>query len=215
MRFHGADIIDPINVTNLNNINITTGLLPLFYYNFRHDISNYLSELKNTTMKSLKDLIEFNIQHADKEFHSEYCPDQNLFISSENQTNFTSNDYKILFNKTRQMNGKYGIDETLNRYKLDALIIPDPEHEIVYMSAYAGYPLIVVPLGFNKSNNGPYGLMFAASAWSEGMLLRIGHGFEQALPIRNTVRPKYAEKYGFILEFLFKIIELLKKFGIF
>ncbi len=83
------------------------------------------------------------------------------------------------------------------------------------MSALAGYPLIVVPLDFNKSDNEPYGLMFAGNAWSESMLLRIGHGFEQALPIGNTVRPKYAEKHRPVLEFRFKIIEFLKKLQIF
>jgi Asp-tRNA(Asn)/Glu-tRNA(Gln) amidotransferase A subunit family amidase len=83
------------------------------------------------------------------------------------------------------------------------------------MASSPGYPLIVVPLGFNKSNDEPYGLMFAGTAWSEAMLLRIAHGFEQALPIRNTVRPKYAEQYGPILKFLFKIIEFLKKLNLF
>ena len=57
--------------------------------------------------------------------------------------------------------------------------------------------------------------MFAGTAWSEAMLIRIAHGFEQALPIRNSVRPKYAEKYGPILQFLFKIIEYLKKLKLF
>jgi hypothetical protein len=103
----------------------------------------------------------------------------------------------------------------LNQYKLDALMIPDASHDIIYMSAYTGYPLIVVPLGFNQSNNEPYGLLFAGSAWSESMLLRVAHGFEQALPIRNTIRPKYAEKHGLILKFLFKIIEFLKNLKIF
>ncbi len=99
----------------------------------------------------------------------------------------------------------------LNQYKLDALIVPDASHDIIYMAAYAGYPLIVVPLGFNQLTHEPYGLMFAGTAGSESILLRIGHGFEQALPIRNTVRPKYAEKHGLILQFLYKIIEFFKK----
>jgi hypothetical protein len=81
-------------------------------YNFRQDISNYLSELKTTTMRSLKDLIEFNIEHADKQFHHEYSPNQNTFISISNQTNFTANDYAILHNKTRGIDGEYGIDAT-------------------------------------------------------------------------------------------------------
>ncbi len=112
MRFHGADIIDPVNLTGLNYVNITNDLLPLFRYNFRQDIIKYLSELKNTTMRLIKDLIDFNIQHADKQFHPEYSPDQNILISIENFTNFTANDYELLFNKTRQMNGRDGIDAT-------------------------------------------------------------------------------------------------------
>ncbi|CAF1025070.1 unnamed protein product [Adineta steineri] len=99
----------------------------------------------------------------------------------------------------------------LTQHKLDGLIIPDVTHEITIFASFAGYPLIVVPLGFNKSNDEPYGLMFAGTAWSESILLRIAHGFEQAFSVRNTVRPKYAEQHGYILQLLFKIIEFLKK----
>ncbi len=112
MRFHGATIIDPVNVTGIDDTNIINDMFSLMSYNFRQDISNYLSELKNTTMRSLKDLIEFNIKHADKEFDHEYSPNQNTFISIENQTNFTANDYADLYNKTRQTGGRYGIDAT-------------------------------------------------------------------------------------------------------
>ncbi|CAF3217259.1 unnamed protein product [Rotaria sp. Silwood2] len=38
----------------------------VFHYNFRHHISYYLSELENRTMKSLRDLIKFNIEHTDQ-----------------------------------------------------------------------------------------------------------------------------------------------------
>jgi hypothetical protein len=99
----------------------------------------------------------------------------------------------------------------LSRYKLDALIVSDPEHNIVAFASFAGYPLIVVPLGFDQSNGEPYGLVFAGTAWSEAMLLRIAHGFEQGLPVRNVVRPKYAEQHGYVLQILFKIIEYLRK----
>ena len=80
----------------------------------------------------------------------------------------------------------------LNRHRLDALIIANATHDIISMAAVVGYPLMTVPLGFNTTTNEPYGLLFVASAWSESTLLRVAHGFEQALPIRNTVRPKYA-----------------------
>ncbi|CAF4806362.1 unnamed protein product [Rotaria sp. Silwood1] len=193
MRLHGAIIIDPVNINGVGDKNIINNLESLFRYNFRHDISNYLSELKNTTMKSLRDLIDFNIEHADQQFHDKYSPNQNRFISSETQKNFTANDYANLYNKTRQFGGQYGIDAALIQYKLDALVVADAIHDITSMASFVGYPLIVVPLGFKKSNDEPYCLMFAGTAWSESILLRIAHGFEHILPIRNTVRPKYAE----------------------
>jgi hypothetical protein len=112
MRLHGATIIDPVNVTGVGDPDILENMGTLLRYNFRQGIPNYLSELKNTKMRSLKDLIEFNIKHADKEFHSEYSPDQNVFISVENLTNFTAVDYAKLYNKTQQFGGKYGIDAT-------------------------------------------------------------------------------------------------------
>ncbi|CAF1026190.1 unnamed protein product [Adineta steineri] len=211
MSIHGATIIDPVNITIADDDTITDDLQSLASFNFRDDIINYLSELKNTTIRSVKDIIKFNIEHADKEFHPEYSPNQNVFISIENKTNMTTNDYIKLYNKTRLIGGRDGIDAILTQHRLDGLIIPDVTHEITIFASFAGYPLIVVPLGFNKSNDEPYGLMFAGTAWSESMLLRIAHGFEQAFSVRNTVRPKYAEQYGYILQLLFKIIEFLKK----
>jgi len=112
MRLHGANIIDPVNLTGVGDLNIMQDAQLLFSYNFRQDISNYLSELKNTTMRSLKDLIEFNKKHADTEFDHDYSPDQNVFISSEKLTNFTADDYAKLYNKSRQLGGRDGIDAT-------------------------------------------------------------------------------------------------------
>ncbi|CAF1038925.1 unnamed protein product [Adineta steineri] len=212
MSIHGATIIDPVNITIIDDDTLSKYIESLASYNFHDDIINYLSELKNTTIRSLKDIIKFNIEHADKEFDSKYSPNQNTFISVENKTNMTNNDYMKLYNKTRLIGGRNGIDAILAQYKLDGLIIPDTAHEITIFASFTGYPLIVVPLGFNKSNDEPYGLMFAGTAWSESMLLRIAHGFEQAFSVRNTVRPKYAEQNGYILQFLFKIIEFLKKY---
>ena len=90
-------------------------------------------------------------------------------------------------------------------------MIANGTHDIVTMASAAGYPLIIVPLGFNQTYNEPFGLLFSGTAWSESILLRIAHGFEQALPIRNTHRPKYAEQHETFLEFFYQIIEYFKK----
>jgi len=62
------------------------------------------------------------------------------------------------------------------------------------MTSAAGYPLITVPLGYKLADGEPYGLVIAGTAWSEAMLLRVAHGFEQASHVRNQRRPLYAER---------------------
>ncbi|CAF5069360.1 unnamed protein product, partial [Rotaria socialis] len=38
------------------------------------------------------------------------------------------------------------------------------------------------------------GLTIAGTAWSEAMLIRVAHGFEQASRVRDQRRPQYAER---------------------
>ncbi len=79
-------------------------------------------------------------------------------------------------------------------HKLDALIAPHVFSPLTILASAAGYPLITVPLGYRQSDDEPYGLMLAGTAWSEAMLLRVAHGFEQASHVRDQRRPLYAER---------------------
>ncbi len=54
--------------------------------------------------------------------------------------------------------------------------------------------ILTVPLGYRQFDGEPYGLMIAGTAWSEAMLLRVAHGFEQASHVRDQRRPLYAER---------------------
>lgn len=83
---------------------------------------------------------------------------------------------------------------SLSKYGLDALVVPDVINRITVIASAAGYPLVTVPLGYRQSDGQPFALMIAGTAWSEPMLLRIAHGFEQASRIRDQRRPPYAER---------------------
>ena len=82
----------------------------------------------------------------------------------------------------------------LRDYELDALIAPHVFSPLTALASAAGYPLINVPLGYQQSNGEPYGLLISGTAWSEAILLRIAHGFEQASRVRDQRRPLYAER---------------------
>jgi amidase len=82
----------------------------------------------------------------------------------------------------------------LTEYNLDVLIAPHVFSPLTVMASAAGHPLITVPLGYKLADGEPYGLVIAGTAWSEAMLLRVAHGFEQASHVRDQRRPLYAER---------------------
>ena len=110
MRSHGAIIVDPINITEIDNRQMWDYWWTLLLLAFHEDIANYLAELSNTTMRSLADLIEFNLNHADKEFHPEFAPNQYVFELSNNLSNLSSINQSRLLSKTRQWSGQFCID---------------------------------------------------------------------------------------------------------
>ena len=92
-----------------------------------------------------------------------------------------------------------GIDATLKKYNLDALIAPS-ERYTTTPAAIAGYPMITVPLGFlpnttltNDNENStllnlpiwpapnfPFGISFIGTAYSEARLIELAYSYEQA-----------------------------------
>ena len=88
--------------------------------------------------------------------------------------------------------GRDGIDSVLREHRLDALVTPSysPAMAIDLVngdafrggcttpSAMAGYPILTVPAGLAQGL--PVAVSFWAGAGSEGSLIEIGHGFEQA-----------------------------------
>jgi amidase len=99
--------------------------------------------------------------------------------------------------------GEQGIDATVAKHKLDAIVAPTqgPAGLIDLVNgdgggggsftapaAVAGYPHITVPMGFVHGL--PVGISFVGRAWSEATLLKLAYAFEQAAPARR--KPTYA-----------------------
>jgi amidase len=103
----------------------------------------------------------------------------------------------------RRLMGAQGIDATMLKHKLDALVAPTqgPAGLIDLVNgdaggggsftapaAVAGYPHVTVPMGFVRGL--PVGLSFVGRAWSEATLLKLAYAFEQAAPARK--QPTFA-----------------------
>ena len=93
-----------------------------------------------------------------------------------------------------------GIDATLDKYKLDALVAPtgapawptdlvNGDHDTGGSSgpaALAGYPHVTVPAGYVFGL--PVGISFFGRAWSEPTLIKLAYAFEQATKFRKKPR---------------------------
>lgn len=73
-----------------------------------------------------------------------------------------------------------GIDRVLAEYKLDAIL--SAGSSFCHIPAMAGYPSVTVPCGV--SEQGPVGVTFTGTAYSEASLLNYAYAYEQASQLR-------------------------------
>ncbi|KAF5378228.1 hypothetical protein D9757_009132 [Collybiopsis confluens] len=198
----GATIVDPANLPSAKDID---GMYHhLLYMDFKLQINEYFASLKDvpTGVRSLADLIQFNIDNAAVEL-PQYYDDQSILIESE-KTNVTRDDevYRQVVEKNLELGAKRGIDAVLKAFELDALVLPARSTHTP--AAIAGYPMVTVPLGFfpedepMKDDDGPnvaypapgmpFGMSFIGTAFEEFNLIGMAYAFEQATGVRVSRR---------------------------
>lgn len=197
LKQQGAILIDPIVIDTLGKFDDSEGTV--LRYELKADMAAYLAHRGNgTSFHTLKDLIDFNESHADKEMP--YF-NQELFLQAESKGPLTDADYRQALEKNHRMTREEGIDAVMNTFKLDAIVSPtdspawmtdlvNGDHFLggsSQLAAVAGYPHITVPAGdvFGL----PIGISFFGRAWSEAVLLKIAYAFEQATHARKL--PKF------------------------
>ncbi|TDU63083.1 amidase [Prosthecobacter fusiformis] len=155
---------------------------------FRQDLNQYLAG-RGGVVKSLAELIAYNEEFREQEMvHF----NQEFFIEAETRgTPEHLAKAEELRKLALRLAGPEGLDAALKKDSLDALICPtnDPSGRIdlgmgdandrVFGStaAVSGYPHLTVPMGMVADL--PIGLSFIGSAWSEALLLQLGHAYEQ------------------------------------
>lgn len=197
MKKEGAILIDPAEIGTFGkggSLEFT-----IFLYELKADLRAYLARLgPNAPVKSLQDVIEFNEKNRAKEMP--YFG-QETFLKAQVKGPLTSPEYVDAIKDLQQIARMDGIDATMNKLNLDALIAPtggpawvtdlvngdNSSGSSSNAAAQAGYPSVTVPAGFVFGL--PVGISFFGRAWSEPTLIKLAFAFEQATKVRRA--PKF------------------------
>ena len=192
----GAVIVDPAPIPTLGTFDDSE--LDVLLYEFKADLNTYLASLGGSTaMHSLQDLIAFNDAHKSEELR--YFG-QEILVTAQAKGPLTDATYRAELARNHLLSRAQGIDATMAKYKLDALIAPTGGPAWITnlgsgdggtasapgpsrVTSVAGYPHITVPMGLVGGL--PVGLSFFGRAWSEPTLIRLAYAYEQATKHRH------------------------------
>lgn len=174
---------------------------------FYNNIKAYLSELENTNIRSLEDIVAYNYANDGTEggypwprgvpaFYS----GQDGFLASLETKGVMDETYYQALAFTQKSTREDGIDAALTNSgrPIDALLAPSDVGQTYQLSAQAGYPVVTIPAGVHSRSGMPFGLALMGTAWSEATLLKWASAIEdlqlstEGLPKRTL--PKW---YGY------------------
>jgi amidase len=197
VKKQGATLVDPADIETLGKFDASE--LSVLLYELKADMNAYLARLgPSAPQHTLKEIIEFNERNRQREMP--YFG-QDLFIKAEAKGPLTEKAYLDALDTNHQLARKEGIDATMDKYHLDAIVAPtggpawltdllNGDHVAGGSSnaaAVAGYPNINVTAGFISGL--PVGISFFGRAWSEPTLIRLAYAFEQTTKARQA--PKF------------------------
>ncbi|KAL8808966.1 MAG: hypothetical protein Q9200_003855 [Gallowayella weberi] len=147
---------------------------------FYNNLHAYLSELGNTTIRSVGDVVQFNNDHAYAEGAS---PSLNPAYESGQDGLLASLATGGEMNATYwealsfcQTSTRTGIDDALGN--LDALLVPPDVGQTYQIAAQAGYPMITIPTGVHSKSGMPFGLAAMGTAFAEAKLVKYASAIE-------------------------------------
>lgn len=197
LKQQGAVIVDPANIETAGKFDESE--FDVLLYEFKADLNAYLAGLVESPVRTLADVIAFDEKNAAREMP--YFG-QEIMLMAQKKGPLTDKAYLDALAKDRRLAAAQGIDATMKKHRLDALIAPTQGTpwlidlvngdaggggSFTSPAAVAGYPHVTVPMGYVFGL--PVGLSFVGGAWSEGTLIKLAYAYEQATKVRKA--PKF------------------------
>jgi amidase len=200
LKAQGAEIVE-IELLKLTGP-VGSSEFTIMQYEFKDGLNRYLSKA-NAPVKSLEDVIRFNLENASK-----VMPwfRQETLENSQKKGGLDNVEYQDALKKT--IGVRKIIDDLMIEQKLDVLVgtsvglpgctdLVNGDYGTGFYfcppAAMAGYPHITVPMG--HVHELPVGLSFMASAYQEGVILGMAYAFEQAT--KKRMPPNFTSSLTF------------------
>ncbi|MDQ6637363.1 MAG: amidase [Candidatus Dormibacteraeota bacterium] len=189
LRQGGAEVIDPADIPTARAMEDDPSEMTVLLHELKAGLNTYLATRTGVPVRSLADVISFNLEHATEELahfgqerleQAEACPP------------LSDPTYQQALSTSRRLSRQEGLDAVLDEHRLDALVAPTagPAWLIDLINGdlksgsssspagRAGYPLLSLPMGVHAGL--PVNITFMGRAFSEQVLLRLAYAFEQA-----------------------------------
>ncbi|CAD6585465.1 MAG: hypothetical protein CYPHOPRED_003086 [Cyphobasidiales sp. Tagirdzhanova-0007] len=192
LRSLGAEVID-VTIEHLEVLERSRDLK--YRCELKSAMNNFLGGLKDCQVHNLSEIITFN----------KVTPEESQDTLIEAEETLGVEDPRYAVTNSDVQDAKEVLDSAMQKACIDAYVMPTCLFEAW---SRAGYPQVVVPLGFAPEDiapvqlqdhpahqtldvwpGRPFGLTFAGTAWSEAKLISYAYGFEQATHHRLRRRP--------------------------
>ena len=172
-------VITEAGAVMIDNINIEPSSFAgkIMRYEFKACFNYYLSAFGTSSMKTLKDIIEYNQAHA--EVALKYG--QSILIDAENNTSgkLTESEYIEALNEREKT--IVLLNKVFDENRLDIMLCETPTN----IAPFTGFPVMTIPIGQRKDSL-PVGSYWIARRFDETSLLKAAYAAEQALGVRLT-----------------------------
>ncbi|KAF4465799.1 hypothetical protein FALBO_7329 [Fusarium albosuccineum] len=177
---------------------------------FYNNIKTYLSEVKNTNVKDLEDIVAFNRKYDGTEGgypfkngkgHPAFASGQDGFLASLKTKGKQDETYFQALNFC-QTSCRNGIDDALSYKgkKLAGLLVPPQVAQAPQIAAQAGYPVITIPGGYASDSGMPFGLAIMQTAFAEAELVKWASAIEDLQKSADAPSKRQLPKWKGYLE---------------
>ncbi|KAJ5456962.1 hypothetical protein N7530_012236 [Penicillium desertorum] len=138
---------------------------------FYNNLRDYLSEVENTNVRSVEDLVQYNIDNYGSEgglpgIHPAFGSGQDGLLASLETKGVMDETYFQALEFCQRTTREEGIDAALK------------QGNSIEIAAQAGYPVITLPAGVNDASGMPFGLAIMNTAFSEATLVKYASAIE-------------------------------------